>query len=76
MRSKQKEYFRLCPICRRESFIVIPSTKYIKAGPEKDAIVEKYKDNLLNIPCKHFSRGEDTCPFGNSCFYSHINKYA
>ena len=21
--------------------------------------------------CKHFNRGEGTCPFGNSCFYKH-----
>jgi E3 ubiquitin-protein ligase makorin len=38
---------------------------------EKDAIVERYKLKLKSIDCKHFKFGDNTCPFGASCFYRH-----
>ena len=31
-------------------------------------------DIISKIPCKHFNFGEGTCPFGSSCFYSHVRK--
>lgn len=52
--------------------MVIPSFHVIKSGPEKDDLIEDYKEALKNIPCKHFNRGKGACPFMNSCNYAHI----
>ncbi len=67
-----KHHFRTCPICRRNSYIVIPSSKLIKNGPEKEEMMEEYKEVVQAIPCKHFNGGKGLCPFRNSCFYSHV----
>jgi E3 ubiquitin-protein ligase makorin len=32
-----------------------------------------YKKKLQTIPCKYFDYGRGACPFGNSCFYAHVN---
>ena len=44
----------------------------VRSGPEKDDLVEEYKENVAAIPCKHFNRGKGACPFMNSCFYAHL----
>lgn len=67
-----KHHFRTCPICRRNSYIVIPSTRMIKSGPEKDELMDEYKQVLKAIPCRHFNGGKGLCPFRNSCFYAHL----
>lgn len=59
---------RLCPLCRTESYFVIPSHKHV-LGREKELLVEAYKTSLSRKPCKHYLAGE--CPFGTSCFYMH-----
>lgn len=67
-----KHHFRTCPICRKNSYVVIPSAKMVKSGPEKDELVAEYKAVLKEIPCKHFNKGKGNCPFMNSCMYAHI----
>lgn len=62
---------RACPLCRTFSGFVIPSTVWPETMEEKQAILSMYKDKLSAIRCRHFDEG--TCPFGTSCFYSHIN---
>jgi len=52
-----KHHYRTCPICRRNSFIVIPSDHLVKSGPEKTYLIEDYKEALKNIPCRHFNKG-------------------
>jgi len=49
----------------------VPSYTMIKAGPEKDDLVDEYKRALEQIPCRHFNKGKGVCPFMNSCMYSH-----
>jgi hypothetical protein len=44
----------------------------VKSGEAKDELIESYKENLHNIPCKHFNKGRGECPFLNSCNYAHI----
>lgn len=66
-----KHHYRTCPICRRNSYVVVPSSKMIKNGPEKTDLIEEYKEVLKSIPCKHFNSGKGICPFMNSCFYAH-----
>lgn len=51
---------------------MIPSEYLVKSGPEKDELVEDYKEALKEIPCKHFNRGKGQCPFMNSCLYAHL----
>ncbi|GLE09500.1 hypothetical protein PINS_up021228 [Pythium insidiosum] len=37
----------------------------------KQELVLRYKNNLAQIPCRHFDQGRGECPFGTSCFYAH-----
>lgn len=60
---------RRCPICRVESYIILPSDRVI-SGLVKITELEAYKQTLCNIPCKYVSKGQD-CPFGTSCLYQH-----
>jgi E3 ubiquitin-protein ligase makorin len=53
-----KHHFRTCPICRRNSYLVIPSSKMIKSGPEKDELLDEYREVVSEIPCKHFNKGK------------------
>eukprot|EP01028_Stygiella_incarcerata_P004696 TRINITY_DN2041_c0_g1_i1.p1 TRINITY_DN2041_c0_g1~~TRINITY_DN2041_c0_g1_i1.p1 ORF type:complete len:461 (+),score=122.81 TRINITY_DN2041_c0_g1_i1:136-1518(+) len=66
------EESRLCPLCHTPSFFVIPSSVFPETEAEKDVVVEGYKKKLGTIPCKYFDEGRGTCPFGSSCFYSHV----
>ena len=52
--------------------MVVPSSKLVKSGPEKDDLLEDYKEVVSEIPCKHFNKGKGICPFRNSCFYAHL----
>ena len=69
-----KDVARGCPICRLNTYVIIPSDVYLATTEEKDQIQATYKSNLGDIPCKHFNFGEGTCPFGTSCFYEHKYK--
>ena len=62
---------RTCPVCRSTAHFVTPSPVWVTDPAEKDAIVERYKLKLKSIDCKHFKFGDNTCPFGASCFYRH-----
>lgn len=62
---------RTCPVCRSTAHFVTPSPVWVTDPAEKDAIVERYKLKLKTIDCKHFKFGDNTCPFGASCFYRH-----
>lgn len=66
-----KTHFRTCPICRENSYLVIPSTRMIFDGELKDLLIEEYTDYIAEIPCMHFNKGKGYCPFQNSCFYAH-----
>ena len=67
----KKTHYRTCPICRENSYLVIPSTRMIYEGALKDELLEEYTETLAEIPCKHFNVGKGYCPFQNSCFYAH-----
>ena len=61
-----------CPICRASSGFVVPSD-VLPAGPEAKAeMIRVFKANLRAQRCKYWS-AEQRCPFGNSCFYAHLN---
>ena len=72
-REQDKQNLRLCPVCRNESFYVIPSDTIILDADEKQKIIDQYKDEMGRIPCKLFDYGRGTCAFGSSCFYAHLN---
>jgi E3 ubiquitin-protein ligase makorin len=67
----RKITIRACPLCRTVSHFVIPSQVWVDEEEEKQKLIDHYKSNLRQQHCKHFNRGEGTCPFGNSCFYRH-----
>lgn len=69
----EAENLRSCPLCRTVTYFVVPSSIWIVDPEEKDAIIDAYKKKLSVIPCKHYTHGINTCPFGTSCFYSHAN---
>lgn len=67
------ENLRSCPLCRTLTYFVVPSSVWVEDEDEKAEIIEAYKKKLSEIPCKHYTHGINTCPFGTSCFYSHLN---
>lgn len=68
-----REAVRVCPVCRTESFLVIPSATYESDKAVRDDLLERYKQKLSSIPCKHFDYGRGECPFGGSCMYAHMD---
>jgi len=70
---QDRNNLRLCPICRNESFFVLPSDTLILDPKVKLGIVNEYKAEMGKIPCKLFDYGRGKCSFGNSCFYAHLN---
>ena len=59
----KKTHYRTCPICRENSYLVIPSNKLITDLDEKDALFEDYTNALAEIDCRHFNFGKGYCPF-------------
>ena len=49
--TKSTEQVRLCPLCRRQSHFVVPSTKSL-SGDEKELLVQTYKEIMSSKPCK------------------------
>ncbi|CAE7415169.1 MKRN [Symbiodinium microadriaticum] len=70
---QDKQNLRLCPVCRNESFYVIPTDHIILDPEEKREVIDSYKQEMGRIPCKLFDYGRGHCPFGTSCFYAHLN---
>lgn len=68
----KKTHYRTCPICRTNSYLVIPSDYMIYDLDFKEQLLEEYQERLDDIPCKHFNFGKGYCPFQNSCFYAHL----
>ncbi|KAM0889400.1 hypothetical protein ACQ4PT_027717 [Festuca glaucescens] len=62
---------KACPICRKVSYYVIPSSIWYSSKEEKQDIINGYKAKLKSIDCRYFDFGRDTCPFGGRCFYKH-----
>lgn len=62
-----------CPLCRKISFYVIPSSIFPKNEEEKNLIVSEYRKSRMKIRCKYFRYPEHQfCPFGDECFYAHL----
>lgn len=64
---------RRCPICRYESFFVMPSFNFVRNGPQKDLLKYCYHKSMQNTPCKLFLE-TGQCKFGSSCFYKHVDR--
>ncbi|KAI4323391.1 hypothetical protein L6164_023003 [Bauhinia variegata] len=65
---------KACPVCRKQSYFVIPSPIWYSTQEEKQEIIENYKAKCKLIDCKHFDSGNGNCPFGTNCFYKHTVK--
>merc|ERR1719210_2852724 len=70
---QDRQNLRLCPVCRNESFFVVPSDDVILDPVEKSRVIETYKIEMARIPSKLFDYGKGKCPFGSSCLYAHLN---
>lgn len=66
-----KDIVRACPVCRLNSYLIIPSRFVPTTDDDKCHLLECYKTHLKTIHCRHFNMGKGHCPFGNSCFYKH-----
>jgi len=62
---------KTCPLCRSVSYFVIPCNRMVTDDTRKKQLIAEYREKMQKIPCKHFLAGG--CPFGNSCFYAHLN---
>ncbi|GAM25366.1 hypothetical protein SAMD00019534_085410 [Acytostelium subglobosum LB1] len=70
--SNSNNSVRLCPMCRVNSYFIIPSDVFV-SQEEKQEIIDEYKSKLSTIPCKYFNNGKGSCKFGTSCMYAHLN---
>ena len=70
---QDRQNLRKCPICRIDSFIIIPSTRFLQ-GLDKLEERERYMSSVAEIPCKNFNYGKGKCQFGSSCMYLHLNE--
>ena len=67
-----KSTVRLCPLCRTESFEVIPSDLHVIDPTRKAKLMESYRTTRSHIPCKHFKPEIPwSCRFGKYCVYAH-----
>ena len=72
---------RTCPICRKKSFFVVPSSRPLK-GKLRESAIESFKLICSTRPCKNFVPHENvnskkanrSCKFGHNCFYAHLKK--
>lgn len=48
---KDNQQLRKCPLCRRESYFICPSTRVLK-GQLKELALNAYKESMKRIPCK------------------------
>lgn len=62
---------RVCPLCRTESYLVIPCGTLETDPVGKKEVIKVYKKTLADIPCKYFAFGTGTCPFQDNCLYAH-----
>lgn len=70
------EIARACPECRVASDFICPSTYWVgDIKEEKEKLIKGYKNALGDKHCKYFKNGEGKCPFGNKCFYKHVDKF-
>lgn len=70
------EIARACPECRVASDFICPSTYWVgDIKEEKQKLIDGYKNALSDKHCKYFKNGEGKCPFGNKCFYKHVDKF-
>jgi len=62
-----------CPLCRKISFYIIPSSIFPKNEEEKNLIISEYRKSRMKIRCKYYKYPEHQfCPFGDECFYAHL----
>jgi len=70
---QKKEATRACPVCRKMTYFIVPCDHMVTDPVRKLQVIERYKNTMSQIRCRHFDRSEE-CPFGSSCFYQHIRK--
>jgi E3 ubiquitin-protein ligase makorin len=71
----ENKVVKACPECRTKSDFVTPTKYWPENEQAKQELIKAYKENLQQIHCKFFKRGEGLCPFGSKCFYLHVDKH-
>jgi E3 ubiquitin-protein ligase makorin len=66
-----KAAVRLCPLCRLQTFFIVPCNRMVTDSHRKNQVVAEFQQGMKRIDCKWFDKGRGTCPFGSSCFYVH-----
>lgn len=66
-------FSRACPECRQTSDFICPSRFWVDTPEDKEKLLTDYRMNLNKKECKYFRRGRGECPFGNKCFYRHVD---
>ncbi|XP_003420670.2 probable E3 ubiquitin-protein ligase makorin-3 [Loxodonta africana] len=69
----QNRVVKSCPQCRVTSHLVIPSEFWVEDEAKKKQLIKDYKKAMSKKPCRYFMESRDRCPFGNHCFYRHVN---
>jgi E3 ubiquitin-protein ligase makorin len=69
----QKSTVRLCPVCRTESFEVIPSEVLVTDPDRKKLLSDSYRAARCKTVCKNFNITRPwCCRFGRHCAYAHL----
>lgn len=63
---------RACPVCRVQSFFVIPSDRLLVSARRKAQANADFTASQRALPCRLFNLGRGTCAFGSSCWYAHL----
>ena len=66
-RDTSVEHKRTCPICRKKSFFVVPSSRPLK-GKLRESAIESFKLVCSSRPCKNFVRRRHVCVCVSSSF--------
>ncbi|XP_016286488.2 E3 ubiquitin-protein ligase makorin-1-like isoform X2 [Monodelphis domestica] len=62
---------KACPECRVHSNYFIPHKFWVSKGPEKEQLIQNFKEQTSQIHCKFFKKGKGRCPFRSECIYLH-----
>lgn len=71
----ENKVVKACPECRVKSDFITPTKYWPEHDEAKQGLIKAYKENLQQIHCKFFKRGDGQCPFGSKCFYLHVDKH-
>jgi E3 ubiquitin-protein ligase makorin len=57
--SESRDAAKTCPLCRKRSRFITPSSRFFPDGAEKQALVDRYKRNMAKKECRCVRMSDD-----------------